>query len=252
MNTMKPPRDFDTLIVPGYNGSGDAHWQTWFEQQLPHAYRVEGIDWAHPRIAVWGERIAQTLLSARRPVWLVAHSFGCLASVWAARNPAVAGKVAGAFLVAPADPWRFSHDGLISNIQPDRGTGVGSHKPFPTAEPISIAHDMPRDGLPFPSVVIASSNDPWVRFTTAAQWAQHWGGYLMHIGEAGHINIDSGFGAWDEGLKLFEDVRAVYADLPNGELDGGLGTPRALDKTTRVAQLIAQRFPKKSMSVHAH
>ncbi|PKO36149.1 MAG: hypothetical protein CVU33_19940 [Betaproteobacteria bacterium HGW-Betaproteobacteria-6] len=31
------------LIVPGYLGSGPAHWQSWMERQLPATRRVAGI-----------------------------------------------------------------------------------------------------------------------------------------------------------------------------------------------------------------
>ena len=39
---------YRVLIVPGFHGSGEAHWQTWLEQELPNADRVRGIDWESP------------------------------------------------------------------------------------------------------------------------------------------------------------------------------------------------------------
>ena len=195
---------FDTLIVPGYHGSGDAHWQTWFEQHLPHARRVDGIDWESPQIRVWSTQIIRTLKSATQPVWIVAHSFGCLATVWASHQ--VADKIAGVFLVAPADPWRFAHEGLHDQV-----------KSLQTVR--SVAEDLPKMHLPFPSVVIASTNDPWVKLTTAGFWAKHWGSYFINLGNAGHINTDSGFGAWPKGLALLRELQALHNELPRGVLD---------------------------------
>ena len=195
MNSKHHSDFFETLIVPGYHGSGDGHWQTWFEQKLPHARRVDGIDWESPHIQEWSSQIIRVLESAIQPVWIVAHSFGCLATVWASHQSA--DKIAGAFLVAPANPWRFAHEGLyehVKNFSPVR----------------SVAEDLPKQPLPFPSVVIASVNDPWVKLTTAAFWAQHWGSQFINIGHAGHINADSGFGPWPEGLALLRELQALH------------------------------------------
>jgi len=100
-----------TLIVPGFHGSGPAHWQTWFEAQVPGARRVSGIDWEQPVLPHWAQAVRDGIDHASGPVWLVAHSFGCLAR------------------------W------------------------------------IPRSPLGAPSLVVASTNDPWVRLSSAAYWA---------------------------------------------------------------------------------
>lgn len=73
-----------TLIVPGFHGSGPTHWQSWFEARLPDARRVIGIDWEAPVLARWAGAVRDAIDRAPGPVWVVAHSFGCLASVVAA------------------------------------------------------------------------------------------------------------------------------------------------------------------------
>ena len=93
------------LIVPGFHGSGPDHWQSWLERQLPESRRVSGIDWEAPVLARWAAEVRREIDAAASAVWLVAHSFGCLASVVAAADRPE--KVAGALLVAPADPARF-------------------------------------------------------------------------------------------------------------------------------------------------
>jgi predicted alpha/beta hydrolase family esterase len=45
-----------------------------------------------------------------------------------------------------------------------------------------------------PSAVIASDNDPWMSVASSRRWAQRWGSAWMTLGDAGHINAESGFG----------------------------------------------------------
>lgn len=165
------------LIVPGLGGSGPAHWQTWWQDRTPESRRVAQEDWNEPDLERWSRRVGTALDHAEEPAWLVAHSFGCLASVRA--GAARPGRVAGALLVAPADPARFGHEALL-----------------------------PHEALPFPTLVVGSENDPWMSLPRAAHWAGVWGGDWVNLGRAGHINAESGFGPWPEGLGLFESFRA--------------------------------------------
>lgn len=164
------------LVVPGLNGSGPAHWQSWIEG-LIGAQRVQQDDWSQPDIDSWSARVDGAIVAQARPVWLVAHSFGCLASVVAASR--WADRIAGALLVAPASPDRF---GITSRI--------------------------PDTALPFPALLAASRNDPWMKFLSAAQWADRWGARLVDLGEAGHVNPESGHGPWPVGLELFRQLQA--------------------------------------------
>lgn len=170
-----------TLIVPGLHGSGAGHWQTWWQQKDRGARRVEQDDWATPDLDVWARKVRHAVDESRGCVWIVAHSFGCLASLHAAQQHP--DRIRGVFLVAPADPNKFS-----------------------------VAHRLPQHALPFPSVFVASRTDPWLHFDKARQWAKTLDSQFIDLGEAGHINIESGFGAWQKGLDLFGDfVRKVTA-----------------------------------------
>jgi len=191
-----------TLIVPGFHGSGPAHWQTWFEAQVPDARRISGIDWEQPVLARWAQAVRDGIDQSPGPVWLVAHSFGCLASVLAAASRPE--RVAGLLLVAPADPERFTPRGL-------RDASTVPELP-------SLARWIPRKPLDAPSLVVASTNDPWVRLSSAAYWAQCWGSQLENIGAAGHINVDSGHGPWPHGLALFKALQAAQGDVPLGAI----------------------------------
>jgi len=164
-----------TLIIPGLNGSGDAHWQTWFEQELADTERVHQSDWARPDLTEWSQQIIHAVDASKGPVWLVAHSFGVLASTLAIQQRAR--KIAGALLVAPADPVKF---------------GVEQRVPV---LPLEVE-----------TVVVASRNDPWLSPVKATLWADRWGSTLINLGRVGHINVDSGFGPWPEGLAIFADL----------------------------------------------
>jgi predicted alpha/beta hydrolase family esterase len=61
---------------------------------------------------------------------------------------------------------------------------------------------MPLQRLPFPSIVVASSNDEYVSLERARAFAEAWGSKFVEIGEAGHINGASGYGDWPEGEKM--------------------------------------------------
>jgi len=172
-------KDADILIVPGYTNSGPDHWQSRWEAKLSTARRVEQAEWSKPVREDWTQVLANAVNEATRPVVLVAHSLGVATVVQAV--PQFANRVAGAFLVAPPDVANPS-------IRPKHLMTFGPY---------------PRDPLPFPSMVAASSNDPFCALDVAEDIAAAWGSLFVHAGEAGHINADSGFGPWPEGSMAF-------------------------------------------------
>ncbi|CAB1370910.1 RBBP9/YdeN family alpha/beta hydrolase [Denitratisoma oestradiolicum] len=182
-----------TLIVPGLHGSGPDHWQTWWQRQDPTASRVEQGDWETPDLHQWASKVGQAIDQSRAPVWIVAHSFGCLAARVA--TEARPERVAGLLLVAPADPDRFGISDLV-----------------------------PRNRLSCPSILVASSNDPWMRLMRAAYWAKRWNSRLVSAGNAGHINAESGFGPWPQGQDLFRQLVHAQGGLPFGELNDASAT----------------------------
>lgn len=169
------------MIIPGLRNSGPTHWQTWFEDIVPRSQRVEQADWEHPSLAAWAARVRAAVDADTTPVWLVAHSFGCLAAVRAGLG--CADRICGALLVAPADPQRFIES--TSSLQ---------------------------GRLAFPSLVVGSADDPWIQSAVAESWARTWGSIYRNVGHAGHINVDSGYGAWPEGLRYFEELRRGMLD----------------------------------------
>jgi predicted alpha/beta hydrolase family esterase len=167
-----------TLIIPGLHGSPDGHWQTVLQNQTPFAHRVEQDDWDAPILDRWLERLVSSA-DANPGAIAVAHSLGCILVAHAAcRHPDI--KIGGALLVAPAD--------VDSNIA--AFPQLRNFAPMPTAP------------LPFPSIVVASTNDPFMSLYRAQALAAIWGSELVNMGAAGHINIAAGYGRWPAARNL--------------------------------------------------
>lgn len=172
-------RDTDIIFVPGYTNSGPDHWQSRWQRKLSTARRVEQAEWSKPERGAWTAALADAVNAATRPVVLIAHSLGVATVV-----QALAGfekPVAGAFLVAPPDVANPS-------IRPRHLMTFGPY---------------PREPLPFPSLIVASRNDPFCAFAVAEDIAGAWGSLFVDAGEAGHINAESGHGPWPEGSLTF-------------------------------------------------
>jgi len=75
---------------------------------------------------------------------------------------------------------------------------------------------VPLQPLPFPSILIASENDPHLELERARLFARQWGSRLVNLGLAGHINVESGFGPWPEGEALLAELRADALRPPVG------------------------------------
>lgn len=168
------------LLLPGWLNSGPEHWQSRWEALHGHR-RVEQDDWLWPRRGDWMARLDEVLLGSTQPVLLAAHSLGCqLVAAWAAHS-AHTGRVAGALLVAPPDTEREDMPPNLFNWRP-----------------------IARQKLPFASVAVVSSDDPYCAPPRAQAMAQAWGSELLEIGARGHINGESGLGDWPEGIALLE------------------------------------------------
>jgi uncharacterized protein len=174
----------DILLVPAQGGAGDGHWQGRIASKLSTARIVDQPDWQHASLGDAVGEIARAVSDATRPVIFVAHSTG--ASLVAHAVPSliqlgVIERVRGAYLVVPPSVRTLTEwNGL---------------------DPAFAA--IPRDPLPFPSLLIASSNDPHATMEEQADLASAWGSLLVEAGEAGHINEASGHGPWPEGLMRF-------------------------------------------------
>eukprot|EP01038_Epipyxis_sp_PR26KG_P002865 gene2865-4067_t len=70
------------FILPGWQNSGPAHWQSRWEA-LHGFTRVQQADWQHPLRGDWMMRLEEAVLEQPGPVLLAAHSLGCqLVAAW--------------------------------------------------------------------------------------------------------------------------------------------------------------------------
>ncbi len=65
---------------------------------------------------------------------------------------------------------------------------------------------MPIYTLPFPSIVVASENDPYASFERKQYFAQQWGSDFVNVGQQGHINSDSDLKYWEEGQLILNQL----------------------------------------------
>lgn len=167
----------DFIILPGSGGSGEAHWQTRWQRANPAMRRFSPASWELPDFDNWVAALETAVSQATTPPVLIAHSLSCLlVAHWQTMSSR---QIGGAFLVAVPDP--------ASTVYPAYG------KPFA---------DTPRDPLRFPSLIVASTNDPYDPHGYARAKAGQWGSELHIAGPLGHINSDSGLGDWPEGMAL--------------------------------------------------
>lgn len=171
------------LTLPGLDGSGPDHWQSRWEHERPGIERVELGNWSHPSRNLWISRLERTLARAPGPVVLVAHSLSChLVAWWASlAGEAASRPVAGAMLVAPPDLDRVQIDPRIAAFAPT-----------------------PRAVLPFPTVVVASRDDPWCSVSRAREMAGNWLAAFCDAGAHGHLNTQSGLGSWRDGQAVLD------------------------------------------------
>ncbi len=169
-------------IIPGLGNSGPDHWQTHFENSGTNFSRINQQEWDAPVREDWITTIDAVIAGVDpSTVVLIGHSLGCATIAhWADRYNK---PIKGALLVAPSD--------LEAPVYTFPAKGF---------DPI------PGKKIPFKTIVVASSDDPWVSLERAAFFADNWGSEFINIGHAGHINTAAGFGKWPEGLEILKKL----------------------------------------------
>jgi len=167
------------VTLPGIGGSSEDHWQSHWERMDDRFGRFSPGDWDEPELADWLAALRKSVTASPGPVVLVAHSLACLLAVHAARK--LRSRIAGAFLVAVPDP-----DGVA----------------FPP-EAASF-RDVPERELPFPALIVSSTDDPFGTTAHARRRAEQWGASLVIAGPLGHINAASGLAHWPAGRALLD------------------------------------------------
>ncbi|MFD1554970.1 RBBP9/YdeN family alpha/beta hydrolase [Paraburkholderia silviterrae] len=170
------------VIVPGLRDHVAHHWQTLLEARLRAANRpvvsVPPMGRDDLDCAARVDAIEACVACVEGPVIVVAHSAGVImVAHWARRYRR---PIAGALLAAPPDFEQPMPDG------------------YPTVEALDASGwlPVPREPLPFPSIVAASRNDPLGCYERIVELASVWHSELVDVGNVGHLNPASGFGEW--------------------------------------------------------
>jgi len=177
------------LILPGWQGSGEDHWQSHWHKSLPNCLRLEVADWFQPDPKNWLEALNNQVESLEEPVVLIAHSLGCINLVnWAQQAcPESLNKIEAALLVAPADVERPGCPAALTPFAP-----------------------INKSVLPFPALVLGSENDPAASVERIAELATCWQVPYEILGPVGHINTASGHQRWEGGFRwLYQLLKQV-------------------------------------------
>lgn len=179
------------LTLPGGGNSGSDHWQTYWESKDPRMVRVAQPDWDGGTRAQWVGTLNKHVQSSDLPLVIVAHSVGCIVLArWAATHFSC--KVIGALMVAPAD---------VDAAWGQEGALYREFRPVPT------------NLLPFSSILVASTDDPYLSMERAHELAAVSGSSLHVVGALGHIGSLSKLKDWEEGQRLLAQlVDTVSAD----------------------------------------
>ena len=173
------------LILPGWQGSGPLHWQSKWVQN--YAYQlVEQHDWIRPLRGDWLSRLDEVVSDVCGPIYLVAHSLGCIQVAAWANISKQTHRVKAALLVAPGDVEAQAFKDVLSSWRP-----------------ICL------QPLPFKSFLLGSQNDPHCTLERAQFFAKSWGSDWIDMGPKGHLNADSPLGDWPEGHDFLNQLMKV-------------------------------------------
>jgi predicted alpha/beta hydrolase family esterase len=128
-----------------------------------------------PECTVWVRTLERAIRRTPPPVVILAHSIGCMATIFAI----VAAPVAAVVLVAPADAERSDAPKTLHTFTP-----------------------IPMESLATPALLVASDSDPYCTLERAEAFAQAWRTDLEIVAGGGHINADAGFGPWPDGWLM--------------------------------------------------
>jgi predicted alpha/beta hydrolase family esterase len=168
-----------SIVLPGIGGSDAGHWQSLWQGSEQTWIRMKPTSWDTPDLADWTAALERSVDEAHGPVILIAHSLACLLVVHCARRHR--NIVQGAFMVAVPDP---------------------SGPKFPR-EARSFERP-PRAPLPFPALIVASTDDAYGSVQYAQDCARVWQTGFVSAGALGHVNGGSGLGEWRQGRDLLE------------------------------------------------
>ena len=177
----RPTRTVPTVVVPGWNGSGAGHWQTWLEEQLRGAGRETRrpafADLDHPDLPGWLAALRAALADLPADGYdVVAHSLGAVLWLHHVADPGSSPRAARVLLVSPPSP----------------ATDLAEVAAF-FPPPMDI--DTVRRGADG-TVLVAGDDDPYLPEGVGATYGLPLRIATTVIPGGGHLNTESGFGEW--------------------------------------------------------
>jgi uncharacterized protein len=177
----RPTRAVPVVVIPGWQGSGAGHWQTWLEEQLAEAgretHRPGFADLDHPELADWLPALRATLRDLPAAGYdIVAHSLGVVLWLHHVADPADSPRPARVLLVAPPSPHTDIRE-LATFFPPPMDIDTVRHGADGTA-------------------LVAGDNDPYVPEGIADAYSRPLKIATTVIENGGHLNPDSGYGPW--------------------------------------------------------
>lgn len=174
------------LILHGWQGSGEGHWQPWLAGRLRaaghHVQFPQLPDCDVPCPDRWGAVFRSELgrLAARRDDEriVVAHSLGCVLWLREAAAIAESRRVDRVALVAPPGPGAEIPE--LAGFYP-----TGAER-----EAVAAAAAETR--------LVCSDDDPYCPGGAARVWGEPLGLHVDLVPGGGHLNVDAGYGPWPE------------------------------------------------------
>src|SRR4051794_6111783 len=177
----RPTRNVPTVLVPGWNGSGDDHWQTWLEERLHEdgreTRRPAFADVDHPDLGEWLAALRGALADLPADGYdVVAHSLGAVLWLHHVADPGDAPRAARVALVSPPSPR----------------TDIAEIAEF-FPPPMDV--DTVRRGADG-TVLVSGDDDPNLPEGVAAAYGLPLKMPTTMIPGGGHLNTESGYGEW--------------------------------------------------------
>lgn len=163
------------LIIPGWGGSDDPHWQAWLASELAKDYGCVNFfkfsNFEYPQLDTWSNELLDAI-DEFKPNVIVCHSLANTLWFHLCNEKKLKG-VEELFLVAP----------------PSMSCDIPELKSFfPIKTPKTIYASR--------AILVSSTNDPYMSIDEAKKVQSELGIEMKILENAGHINDDSGFGEW--------------------------------------------------------
>ncbi len=185
---QKLDEKYNYITVPGYGGSGETSWQTFWEKLYPEIVRVEQDNWDFPEKNTWVKRLQETVdANSDKPVILITHSLGCGTTIHALNEKKLS-NIAGIFMVALPDIDREDFPKECVGFSP-----------------------LPRIEIEVPCTLIASENDDYSTMQNSDMWAEILNIPIVNAGMQGHLGDSAALGNWEQGQEFF---RKFLQQLP--------------------------------------